>query len=75
MLWTRPGDMKAVCGESEIEVWRSSDGAYRGSIRWSLSAQRFGGSGGMKWVEEPSPSEFEAYVLHVLASLLRDGYL
>ncbi|HTQ08949.1 MAG TPA: hypothetical protein VMI31_02645 [Fimbriimonadaceae bacterium] len=75
MLWTKPGDIRAICGEVEVSVCIQSTGRYAGPIRCTGKLGEFGGYGGAEWPEEPSPELFESYVLRVLDLLSREGRL
>ncbi|HTQ08948.1 MAG TPA: hypothetical protein VMI31_02640 [Fimbriimonadaceae bacterium] len=74
MLWLKPGDLRAICGEVEIEVFHSRHGEYRAPIRGRSSRGDYGYHG-HTWEEEPTPQDFESYALNCLETLDREGRL
>lgn len=78
MLWTKAGDMRAICGEIEIEVYRSSfesDTPFRMPIRGTTTDGGHFCYSGPSFAQEPSSVEFEAEVVKALERLSQTGEL
>jgi hypothetical protein len=74
MLWLKPGELKAVCGEVEIEVCQRGN-HYAAPVRGVAPLGIPFGYSGSEWEEEPAPEVFREYVLSMLENLERTGQL
>lgn len=73
MLWLASGQMRAICGEVEINVL-PRNGGFFGPVTGSKPGGHYGYEGAV-WQDEPTADEFVGYVLAMLENLRRDGRL
>src|SRR5512135_1531054 len=69
MLWLRPGDMRAICGEVDMQLTYAGP-TYAVSIEGTANTYL-----ATQFEDEPSPDEFQAHVLKVLEILSQTGEL